>query len=71
MMTQLTTSGSHANSLTPFEEASLRALKFGMGLDNCQQLKAFLDISKDLDGAELTWLEKIYIAEVLTGPDFN
>jgi len=73
MNAQLIASGSQTLRLTPFEEAALRAFKFGLALDSCQQLKAFLDASEDGNDAESSLLEKIYIAEMISEveSDFN
>ena len=73
MDTQLTVSGSQNISLTPFEEAVMRAIKFGLALESCQELKAFVDIIEDAESVESKWLEKVYITELLKykEPDFN
>ena len=65
MNAQLIASGSQSPLLTPFEEAALRAFKFGLALDSCQQLKAFLDASEDGNDSESSLLEKIYITEMI------
>jgi len=72
MNTQLMVSGSQEISLTPFEEAIVRAVKFGLALDSCQQMKAFLDVIEDSDNVESKWLEKVYAMELCsTEADFN
>ena len=64
MDTQLIVSGSQEVSLTPFEEAIVRAIKFGLALESCQQMKAFVDAIDDSDEVECSWLEKVYAAEI-------
>jgi len=70
METQLTTSGSQLSKLTPFEEAALRAFHFGLALDNCVQLQAYIDTSEASSSKESTWLDKVYIAEIMDS-EFN
>ena len=70
MNTQLTTSGSQFNKLTPFEEAAVRAFNFGVALDSCVQFQAYLDANEEGSSEESSWLEKVYIVE-MADSEFN
>jgi len=71
MNTQLTTSGSYSGLLTPFEAASLRAYLFGLSLDKCVELQAFIDAAGSGEASESNWLEKLYVSEVVSDAVVN
>ena len=71
MDTQLTTTGTYSGMLTPFEAASLRAYLFGLSLDKCVELQAFLDASESGEAIESSLLEKLYVSEVVSDAVVN